>query len=100
MMRRKLAVAAGGLVLALVAAACSGGDDGNNGGAAAPPAAQGDRLALKGVCPDTIVLQTDWVPEAEHGAMYQLLGSNTQIDAGKKRISGPLVASGKDTGVR
>jgi hypothetical protein len=100
MMRRKLAVATGGLVLALVAVACSGGDDGNGGGAAAPPAAEGDRLALKGVCPDTLVLQTDWVPEAEHGAMYQLLGSNTNIDASKKRISGPLVASGKDTGVR
>ena len=25
-------------------------------------------LDLKGVCPDTVVIQTDWFPEAEHGA--------------------------------
>jgi hypothetical protein len=98
--KRKLALAACGLVLVLAAGACSG-DDGTSGagtGAPAPPA--GEQLSLKDVCPANIVLQTDWVPEAEHGAVYQLLGPGAKIDAGKKRITGPLVASGKDTGVK
>jgi hypothetical protein len=99
MRRRKLALAVGGLVLALAAAACSS-DNGASGGGTAPAPATGERLSLKGACPDTVVLQTDWVPEAEHGAVYQLLGPGAKIDAGKKRITAPLVASGKDTGVK
>lgn len=39
-------------------------------------------------------------PEAEHGALYHLLGETHTIDAAAKRISGPLVAQGKDTGVK
>ena len=49
---------------------------------------------LSAVCPETIVIQTDWFPEAEHGAMYQMVGENPSIDADKKVVNGPLVASG------
>jgi ABC-type nitrate/sulfonate/bicarbonate transport system substrate-binding protein len=56
-------------------------------------------LAAAG-CPDTVVLQTDWNPEAEHGGMYQMLGEDPQIDAGAKSVRGPLVDSAGDyTGV-
>lgn len=57
-------------------------------------------INLKGICPDTISIQTDWNPESEHGGLYQMLGPNPTIDAGKKRVSGPLYANGKDTGVK
>ena len=43
-----------------------GTDDGEGEEAAA-----GD---LSEVCPETIVIQTDWFPEAEHGALYYLIG--------------------------
>lgn len=57
------------------------------------------RLDLASVCPATIVIQKDWYPEAEHGALYQLVGPDATIDADTKRVRGTLVASGKDTGV-
>jgi hypothetical protein len=55
---------------------------------------------LKGVCPDTVVFQTDWNPEAEHGQLYNLVGDGYTVDTAKTRVSGPLMASGKDTGVK
>jgi hypothetical protein len=52
------------------------------------------------VCPDTIVVQEGWQPEAEMGEWYQLLGSGYRLDTGRKRVTGPLVVNGKDTGVK
>jgi hypothetical protein len=49
---------------------------------------------LAGVCPDPVVIQTDWFPESEHGALYQLVGEGAQIDANAKIVSGPMVLSG------
>ena len=46
------------------------------------------------------MIQTDWFPESEYGNLYQLLGPGYTIDKGKKRVTGPLVAGGKDTGVK
>ena len=87
-------------VLALVAAGCGGGgdDEGTQTPAATAPA--GDAVNLAEVCPNPIVIQTDWDPESEYGVYYHLLGPNPKVDAKKKLVSGPLVASGKDTGVR
>jgi hypothetical protein len=86
------------LTLALVASACSGTAGSSTG--AAPPAAS-QSINLKGVCPDPVVVQTPWVPQAEHGALYQLLGPGYKVDAARKRVTGPLVAhGGKPTGVR
>jgi hypothetical protein len=31
-------------------------------------------LNLRGVCPATVVVQSSWFPQSEHGALYQLLG--------------------------
>lgn len=55
---------------------------------------------LSGVCPDTVVIQTDWNPEAEHGFVYELVGDGYEVDAAGLRVTGPLVASGVDTGVK
>jgi hypothetical protein len=88
------------LAAALAAAGCTSDGGNETTGGSAAPAASGDRLNLKGVCPDTVVVQSDWFPEAEYGAIYQLVGPNPKVDTEKKSVSGPLVAEGKDTGVR
>ncbi|HEY6709804.1 MAG TPA: ABC transporter substrate-binding protein [Actinomycetota bacterium] len=88
-------------VLALVAAGCGGGGD--DDGTTQTPAATapaGDAVNLAGACPNPIVIQTDWDPESEYGVYYHLLGPNPKVDTKKKLVSGPLVAGGKDTGVR
>ncbi len=85
------------LALALLAGACSSASGGDTGQA---PAAANASLNLKGVCPDPVAVQTSWFPQAEHGAVYQLLGSGYRIDAAHKRVTGPLTVNGKSTGVR
>ncbi|GAA1001724.1 ABC transporter substrate-binding protein [Subtercola frigoramans] len=54
---------------------------------------------LSAACPATVVIQTNWNPEAEHGALYELLGPNPTVDASKKSVSGPLYSDGLATGV-
>jgi hypothetical protein len=88
------------LAAAVVAAGCTGGDEATPTQNTAPQAAAADRLNLKGVCPDPIVLQTDWEPQSEFGTYYHLLGPGYKIDKAKKRVRGPLVAEGTDTGVQ
>jgi hypothetical protein len=90
------------LALALLAAGCGGptAASGTGGQSAGRQAADGDALNLRGVCPATVVVQSSWYPQVEHGAVYQLLGKGYQINANRKRVSGPLVAAGVDTGVR
>jgi hypothetical protein len=63
-------------------------------------AATGEAVSLAGDCPETVVIQTDWMPEAEHGFLYQMVGEGYEIDAGKAYVTGPLIdAGGNDTGV-
>ena len=57
------------------------------------------RASLAGVCPDPMVIQTDWFPEAEHGALYEMVGEGYTVDVEKKTVTGPLVAAGVDTGI-
>jgi hypothetical protein len=102
--RRPLLVA-GTLATALLMAACGSGSSGTSGSApaatGAPAAPAGGPLDLKGAgCPDTVVMQQDWQPEAEHGAMYSVVGPNYTIDTNAKSVTGPLVAQGVDTGVK
>jgi hypothetical protein len=92
--RRMLVLVA---VLALLAA-CTG-DNGGGGTAPAPAAPAGDALDLKSVCPNPIVVQKDWQPESEHGFLYNLVGDGYKVDTEKKKVTGPLVAQGRPTGV-
>ena len=100
-MKRVPVTAALGLAAALLAAALAGCSSSGSGGsgATALPLATGDEL-LRGVCPDTVSIQVDWEPEAEHGAFYHLVGPDYTVDATHKRVTGPLVVGGKDTGVK
>lgn len=104
---RLAAAAALGAAIAVAATACSssGGTTPaaspatSSGGSGAATSAQYDLKAAG--CPSTIVLQTDWNPESEQGASYQLLGPDPSIDAGAKKVTGELVAhGGVDTGVK
>jgi hypothetical protein len=109
---RLAAAASLGAALALAGTACSSSSSSSasavaagstaasasTGAAGAVPAA--DNLKAAG-CPSTIVLQTDWNPEGEHGGQYELLGPNPAINAGAKSVTGELVAHGGiDTGVQ
>lgn len=55
--------------------------------------------ALAGICPETVVIQTDWFPEAEHGALYNLIGDDYTIDTDSKVVNGSLISGGEPTGV-
>jgi hypothetical protein len=84
---------------AVASAGCSSGGNSTAEGQSADRSA-GAAESLKGTCPDTVVIQTNWWPQAEYGGLYRLLGQDAQIDKDKKVVSGPLVAGGADTGVK
>jgi hypothetical protein len=72
-------------------------------GSAAPAATSGaakSSVDLSKVCPATVVVQTDWNPEAEHGHLYQLLGAGYTVNSDKKTVTGDLDFKGKSTGVK
>jgi hypothetical protein len=110
---RPTRLVAGVLALGLVAAACGDDDDDDStagtdaatttAGEVAETTAATDggagALDLSADCPSPIVIQTDWFPEAEHGALYQMVGEGYDVDAGNKVVRGPLVAGGQDTGI-
>lgn len=89
---RFVALAAGAALL-LTTAAC--GQAGPAAGGS-PPTAPGP---LAGVCPDPVVVQTDWFPESEYGTYFQLLGDRPTFDTENKRVTAPLVDRGQPTGV-
>ena len=101
--RTRIAAAAAGTALAFTAAACSSSSSSSTTAApAATTAAIPAQYNLKAAgCPSTIVLQTDWNPESEHGGQYELLGPNPAINSGAKSVTSELVAhGGVDTGVK
>jgi hypothetical protein len=90
-------VTAAAMSLGLVLAAC--GDDGDSADTTAAPAdssAGGETPSTdsaaggEGVCPENLVIQTDWFPELEHGGTYQLIGPNGTISADDVNYSGPV----------
>lgn len=84
----------------LAMAGCASDDSGGSSAPAGPSASAGSPYDLASVCPSTIVVQTDWNPESEHGGTYKMVGPNPKIDADKKRVTGALVAKdGTNTGV-
>lgn len=54
---------------------------------------------LAEVCPSTVVVQTDWYPQAEHGGVYEMLGADYIVDATRGATRGSLQIGGTDTGV-
>jgi hypothetical protein len=99
MYRSRYRAAVAALAVAWSVVACGGAGPPADTRPPAPPATAG-ALSLRGLCPATVVVQTDWFAEAEYGIYYQLLGPGYRIDTRRKRLSGPLVSHGQDTGVR
>ncbi len=106
--RRSATLIACSLAAAIALAAC-GSDSTNTGGSETTAAAGGSEttaaaggaVSLAGDCPETVVIQTDWMPEAEHGFLYQMVGKGYTVDADKGIVTGPLQDSkGNDTGVK
>jgi hypothetical protein len=97
---RIAAAATVGTALAITAAACS--SSGSSSVTAVSTANIPAQYNLKAAgCPSTVVLQTDWDPEAEHGGSYELVGPNPVINTSAKEVTGELVAHGGiDTGVQ
>jgi hypothetical protein len=97
--RSRLVVAAGlTAVTAVALSACSSGASSTESTASADLTIGSTDLAAAG-CPATVVIQTDWNPEAEHGHLYQLLGPGYTVNAESKSVSGPLMSGGEYTGV-
>lgn len=92
MRRMSLAVAAAA-TMAVTAAACSSSS--STAPAKVSLAKTPAKYNLKAAgCPSTVVLQTDWDPEAEHGGQYELVGPNPTINSSSKSVTGELVAHG------
>ena len=86
-------------VAAVLVAGCTAGAERVPGQQPTRTASAG-ASSLAGVCPATVVVQSNWWPQAEDGAVYRLLGGELTVDKARKRVSGTLVADGVDTGVR
>jgi hypothetical protein len=94
---KKRPLLATAVIAALSLSACGGSDNAASDTTVA--AATGVDLVAAG-CPETVSLQTDWNPEAEHGNLYQLIGPGYTVDKEKQRVSGDLMAGGETTGVK
>ena len=64
--------------------------------AAAPVAEAG---VLSDICPDPLVIQTDWHTESEHGALYNLLSDDYTVDKGRSATVAPMQLDGVDLGI-
>lgn len=76
--------------------ACGGSDTAATDTTAAVPATD---VSLADVCPATIVIQTDWFPESEHGGLYQLMGDDAVASKDTGAAVGSLMVNGQPTGV-
>jgi len=76
--------------------ACGGSDTAATDTTAAAPTTA---ASLTDVCPATIVVQTDWFPESEHGGLYQLMGDDAVASKDTGAAVGSLVVNGQPTGV-
>ena len=81
------------------AAAPSDSDDTAATPTTTEPALVVEEGELAGVCPSPLVVQTDWFPESEHGAMYHLIGDGYTVDTENQVVQGPMVLDGTDLGI-
>jgi hypothetical protein len=64
------------------------------------PAVSANGVSLADVCPATVVVQTDWFPESEHGGIYHLMGDDAIASKDTGAVTGSLVVNGEPTGVK
>jgi hypothetical protein len=98
-MKSRKALALGLVTIIGVAAACGSDDEASDAteapegteAAGATTAAPGTTAASgDAVCPEKLVIQTDWFPELEHGGTYQLIGTEGTISKDLVNYSGPV----------
>ena len=93
------------LALSLISAACSNdSEDADRAAAKGSDDVEGSGAdfaegILADVCPNPLVMQTDWFPEAEHGATYHLIEGEYDIDTERKVVSGPMGLDGALFGI-
>ena len=63
------------------------------------PLAEAVAAGLGDVCPSPLVVQTDWFPESEHGAMYHLIGDDYVVDTENQTVTGSMVLDGAELGI-
>ncbi len=85
-MRNLISILGISIILLLVGAAC--GSDDSDG-----DATSGDDNRYG--CPEKIVIQTDWFPEPEHAYLYQLIGTDGELDSDAGTYAGQI----KDTNI-
>ena len=56
-------------------------------------------MDLSGVCPSPLVVQTDWFPESEQGALFHLIGDDYAMDVSNQLVRGSMVLNGADLGI-
>jgi len=83
-------------LVALLALSACGGDE---AATQSTSVSNSDAASLAEVCPGTIVFQTDWFPQAEHGGLYELVGDDYAVSKDLGVTSGTMVLSGEDLGV-
>jgi hypothetical protein len=81
----------------LILSACGSSNSASSDTTAAAATTTG--VSLVDVCPATIVVQTDWFPESEHGGLYQLMGDDAVASKDSGAVVGSLVVNGQPTGV-
>ena len=69
------------------------------GGATSVPEPTGEG-PLAGICPSTVVIQTDWYATPERAAAFQLVGPDGTVDVNKGSYTGPLGDTGVNVEVR
>lgn len=79
----------------LILGACAGASESVEPAPTTVPVVGAELLAS---CPERIVVQTDWFPEAEHGGIYELLGADAVTSKDTGATSGSLFVRGVDTG--
>lgn len=63
------------------------------------------RTPLRGACPSPLIIQLDWLPEAEHGGLFQLIANGKASlgrydgDLGGTGIKATLLVGGKGIGL-
>ena len=93
----------GGVALATLATACSSSTSSSSSSSASAAQAQApasSAVSLAGVCPSTIIVQTDWYPESDDFIPYELAGPNGTVNTSNKSYTAELIAHGQDTGVQ
>jgi hypothetical protein len=104
----------GGLALSMITAACGSSSHSTSSPTTTPAvpttaatststaasSGTGAAVSLAGICPSTVVIQTDWDPEADHFAAYELAAPNGTVNKGNKSYTADLLANGQPTGVK